>query len=208
MTGTADACCKVGAAIERFDLDETADMAESFDDRLVARWKGEGRNTAQGYRPLTEWFNKRLLKREYDRNGVAAGGTRLDREYEALTGDDDVRLEEVRGALRSDGVDVDAVERSFVSWSTMQRHLTGCLDAEKEPQRAETDWERNSVAVARDQLTAKVESAVRSLSSKGELEDGEDVDVSVTIELECPECPLRVSLDRAIDRGYVCEEHS
>lgn len=208
MTETADACCKVGAAIDRFDLGELADEAASFDDLLVARWKGEGRSAPQGYRPLTEWFNKRLLKCEYDRNGVAAGGARLDREYEALTGDNDVWLEEVRDGLRSDGVDVDAVEQSFVSWSTMQRHLTGCLDAEKESHRAQTDWERNSVAVARDQLASKVESAVRSLSSKGELEADDDTDISVTIELECPECPLRISLERAIDQGYVCEEHS
>ncbi|MFC7232305.1 rod-determining factor RdfA [Saliphagus sp. GCM10025308] len=135
------------------------------------------------------------------------GGSRLDREYDALTGDDELYAEEVRDSLRSEGVAVDELQQSFVSWSTMQRHLNDCLEAEKERQRARTDWERNSVDIARDQLESKVDDALRSLSSKEEIQQGERAAVSVSIELECPECPIRVPLTEAIDRGYVCREH-
>ncbi|WP_312910280.1 rod-determining factor RdfA [Natronosalvus caseinilyticus] len=204
---TDSSCCKVGAALDRYDLDGTSTRHETFDDLLVARWTGTDRGTAQGYRPLTEWFNKRILKRVYDDHGLETGGSRLDREYDALTGDDELYAEEVRDSLRSEGVAVDELQKSFVSWSTMQRHLNDCLEAEKERQRARTDWERNSVDIAREQLESKIDDALRSLSSKGEIRQGERAAVSVSIELECPECPIRIPLTEAIDRGYVCREH-
>lgn len=207
MTEPEDTCCKVGEAIARYDLDERANEQETFNDRLIARWKGDGVGTAQGYRPLTEWFNKQLLKREYDRTGIEAAGTRIDRDYEAL-GDETLESEEVRDSLRSRGVDVERVEGSFVSWSTMQRHLKDCLGAEKEPQRARTNWERNSIEFARDQLESKVDDALSSLDSKGELQRASDAEVSITVELSCPECPLRVPLEQALERGYICEDHA
>ena len=90
----------------------------------------------------------------------------------------------------------------------MQRHLKDCLGEEKERQRASTDWERNSIKFARDQLRSKVEDALTSLDSKGELHNDDDTEIAITVELSCPECPLRVPLERALEQGYVCDQHS
>ena len=79
MSDDVETCCKVGEAIVSYDLDDDASEHETFDERLVARWKGEGIGTAQGYRPLTDWFNKRLLRQAYERAGVPTTGNRLDR---------------------------------------------------------------------------------------------------------------------------------
>lgn len=207
MIDETEACCKVGAAIAAYDLDARTSKYESFDDWLVARWKGDEIGTAQGYRPLTEWFNKQLLKREYDRRSLQVAGTRVDRDHAALTGDDDLRSGEIRDVLRSEEVDVESLERSFVSWSTMQRHLTDCLGERKEPQEAQTDWERNSVEFAREKLESKIDDALHSLSSKDELRNADQANVSVRIELGCPDCPLRVPLEEALDRGYICKDH-
>ena len=206
MSEESTACCKVGAAIERYGLDDTVDD-ERFDDRLLRRWTGRGRSSPQGYRPLTRWFNQRLMKAEYDRRGLDASQLRLDREYDALVGDDEIRREELGNSLVDAGIDADRLESSFVSWSTMQRHLTGCLDASKPTEPSKTDWERNSVEVARTQLEDKLEEALGSLGSKGDVEGADRAEISVSIELGCPECPLRVPLSEALDRGYVCLEH-
>lgn len=206
MAGNSNTCCKVGAAIKEYDLDELVSRHDTFDDQLVARWKGENGGASQGYRPLTDWFNRRLLKREYDRSGLETTGTRVEREYEALTGDD-LRSEEVRDTLRSKGVDIENVEQSFVSWSTMQRHLNNCLDAEKEPQRAQTNWERNSVEFAREQLKSKVDDALQSLDSKSKLEGADEAEVAISVEISCPECPLKIPFEEALERGYICGDH-
>lgn len=207
MSEDVETCCKVGEAIVEYDLDDDAGKYETFDERLVARWKGEDIGNAQGYRPLTDWFNKRLLRQAYERADVPTTGNRLDQDYETL-GEDDLQAEELRDSLRSIGLDVDTVENSFVSWSTMQRHLKNCLEEEKERQRASTDWERNSIDFARDQLRSKVEDALTSLDSKGELHNNNGTEIAVTIELSCPECPLRVPFERALEQGYVCDRHS
>jgi len=195
------ACCKVGAAIDRYSL------GEGFNQRLIDRWTGTDRPEAEGYRPLTDWFNRRLMKHAFDRNGLDTTGVRIDREYRALTGSDHLAGEEVRMSLTDSGLDVDTLERSFVSWSTMKRHLTDCLEAEKELPEAQTEWERNSIAIARGQLEAKVDAALSSLHSKGELPGGTDATIAVTVELTCPECHLRVPLETALDRGHICPDH-
>jgi DNA-binding transcriptional ArsR family regulator len=128
-------------------------------------------------------------------------------EYEALTGDDELAREEVLEDLRSDGIDAAAVVDDMVSWSTLRHHLKDCLEAEKAPARAATDWERESVRIAQERTAQKVSDALRSLESKGELPQAERAEVAVQVQLSCPECPVRVSLAEALNRGYICREH-
>lgn len=200
--------CKVGATAERYDLDGAETRYESLDDHLLARWTGEDGRKAAGYRTLTEWFNKRLLKRAYDDRGRETIGTRLDAEYDALTGDDDLLRGEVADDLAADGIDADQLRDDMVSWSTMRHHLSGCLDGEKATPTATTDWERGSIEIARDRTREKAESALRALGSKERLAGADDAEVDVQVLLSCPECQVRVPFDVALDRGYVCEEHS
>lgn len=201
MVGSSSPCCKVGTAIVQYRL------GEDFDEHLIDRWRGDGRLEAQGYRPLTKWFNQRLLKHEFDVNGLDATGARLRHNYDALADDESLQAEEVRVALTDAGVDVETLEGSFVSWSTMQRHLTDCLKAEKTREPARTDWERNSVEFAKQQLDAKVQSALSSLATKGTIPRGSEAEVSIAVEVVCPECRIRVPFETAIDRGYICPDH-
>ena len=101
----------------------------------------------------------------------------------------------------------EAVVDQMASWSTMRRHLVDCLDAEKEPRTAGTDWERESVDIARRQLVEKVNDALSSYETKGEIAGATGADVSVQVQLSCPECPTRRSLTDAIAVGYVCRDH-
>lgn len=199
--------CKVDATIEKYDLDAAEMRYETIDERLLARWIGADGRSSSGYRPLTEWFNKRLLKRIYDEHGRDTIGIRLESEYETLTGDDDIRRREVADDLRMDGIDPDELRSDMVSWSTMRHHLKGCLDAEKEPQTAMSDWEETSVRIAQERTHTKVEEALRSLVSKGRLPGGDEAQIDVQVQLSCPECPVRVPLTDALSRGYICKTH-
>jgi hypothetical protein len=197
--------CKVDRVTTTFDVAATAGF-DDVDAELLARWRGEGDRTPQGYRPLTEWFNTRLLKRVYDVNGRETVGTRLESDYEALAGDDELLREEVKDDLRADGIDADAVVDGMVSWSTMRHHLTGCLDAEKEAGDP-SDWEPRSVDIALDRAEEKLSDAVRALAGKGRLAGGDAATASVEAYLSCPECGVRRRFADALAQGAVCETH-
>jgi hypothetical protein len=199
--------CKVDTVRDRYEIDSPSAEFDSLGAYLVARWRGDRGFDATGYKQLTEWFNKQLLETVYDRQGRETLGTRLDSEYTALAGDDDELRTEVVADLASDGIDAERLAEDFVSWSTMRRHLNGCLDAEKDPVTATTDWEVESIRIATEQAASKTRDALGSLGRKGRLTGGEEVDIDVQLEVSCPECTERRPLPEALELGYVCEEH-
>lgn len=205
---TVDRTCKVDAVIGRYDLATADPRHESLDEGLLRRWTGAGDQAAVGYRSLTEWFNKRLLRRVYDDHGRDALGERIDRDFEALTSDDELVREEVVERLAADGIDGQVLRNDMVSWGTMRTHLKECLDGSKPQEPSASDWERDTVSMARSFATEKVESALSSLATKGRLDGVDDASVDVAIHLQCDHCPTRVPLDVALERGYVCEQHA
>lgn len=199
--------CKVDRLVEAYGLDEAETRYDTFDERLLARWTGADGGSAEGYRPLTEWFNKRLLRARYEEHARETLGTRVDADYEVLVGDDDLAREELIDDLAVDGVDAEAYLSDTVSWSTMRRHLTDCLDGEKVRERSDSGWERETVRIARDHAAEKVREAVSSLASRGDLPGGREAEVELDVQLSCPVCHVRVPLSDALARGYICQDH-
>jgi len=200
--------CKVDTLIERHAPTVPDPGYESVDEYLVARWTGADGRSADGYKALTEWFNKRLLKRMYEEHGRDVVSVHLDREYEVITGDEDIQRDELAADLAGDGLDIDELRTALVSWSTMRHHLKGCLEAEKDTSPAETDWEANTVRMARERAAEKAQSVLSSLTSKGRLQDADQARVDVQVKLSCPDCSVRVPFEDAVERGYVCNTHS
>jgi hypothetical protein len=200
--------CKVDEVVERYGLASADPVYDTLDEGLLARWTGADERDAMGYRSLTEWFNKRLLKRVYDEHGRETLGARLDSDHEVLQGDDDLVRAELVESLRADGVDGDELSDALVSWGTMRTHLQECLDGRKETEPANTDWEVESVETAVDVAEGKAATAVSALAAKGRLADGADAGVAVQVWLSCGSCPTRTPFDVALERGYVCEDHA
>ncbi|PSQ11925.1 hypothetical protein BRC98_03825 [Halobacteriales archaeon QS_7_68_65] len=203
---TAASSCKVERNAERYELTAPS-THDSVDDYLLSRWLGRDERAAAGYRSLTEWFNKRLLRASYDAHGRETLGTQLDADHAVLTGDDDLERGELLDVLDAAGIDGEALRDDMISWGTMRNHLNDCLGGEKRTPEARTDWERESVRIARDRTADRVREALGALASKGDLDGGEAATVEVQVQLTCGECPRRVPLDAALDRGYVCAEH-
>lgn len=199
--------CKIDILVDRYELDERESRYESLDDRLLTRWTGADGNESSGYRQLTEWFNRQLLRTLYDEYGRDTTGNQVENDYDALTGDDELLREEVRDAISADGIDADSLQQDFVSWSTMRTHLKNCLDGEKVVGESDTDWQRQSVEIAKSISKSKVRDALPSLSKSGRLSGGEDANVEIQVLLSCPECPTRIPFNDALTRGFVCNEH-
>lgn len=199
--------CKVGRVVEEYGLAGADPRHGSIHEGLLARWRGEGDHEGSGYRTLTSWFNRRLLWRVSVDHGRDTAGGRVEHDYEALSGEDDLRREDVLDSLRADGIDADRLLSDMVSWGTMRTHLTDCLDGEKGSDPA-GGWERDSIEMARSFAREKVESALSSLESRGELDGVDSAAVSIQVQVQCEECPTRVPLEVALERGYVCETHA
>lgn len=204
------ACCKVGSAIDSYGL-EARVVGGDLDAYLVARWVGEGTYQETGLRPLTDWFNRTLLTAVYAEHGRTATTSRIEAAYDALTGEDEIRRGEVVDDLRADGIDGDGLLEDFVSTTTLYRHLRECLDAEKAAPDAEpdatSDWERETVAYARETAREKAREAVRSLDNKGRVTAASRAEVDVPVVLRCPDCSTQVEFEAALERGYVCQDH-
>jgi hypothetical protein len=117
---------KVARLIDAYDLD-------GLGDELEARWTADGAERLS-LRDCATLFNERLLERALldaeGRVSTADVGTT----YERLTGDDvttGVRTE-TRNRLERDGVDVERLEREFVTYQAIRSYLTEYRDAEYE----------------------------------------------------------------------------
>lgn len=199
--------CKLDLVADRYSVETADSRFESLDEELEVRWRGESGFEEHGYRSLTAWFNKQLLKADYDEHGRETLGTRLEDEFETLTEGEDLQRGELFDHLERDGIDGERVVDDMISWSTMRTHLSDCLEAEKELQTAKTDWERRSIEYAEERLLEKVADSLRSYENKGDIADGARAIASIQVRLACPDCPTRVSLTEALDQGYVCAKH-
>lgn len=200
--------CKIDKVIREYDLRVSQPDYDGINAYLLQRWTGRDERPSEGYRSLTEWFNKRLLKQIYDGHNRETTGIRIESEYETLQSDDELTKQELKDDLRAAGIDVEAVESSLVSWSTMRHHLNDCLGGTKAPAEATSEWELESVRIASERTEEKASEALRSLISKGEITDGKDANVAVDVQLSCPECHVRTPFSDAVKRGYICQEHA
>lgn len=187
--------CKVCRVLDARGLDQ-------YDERLLSEWRGES-GQRKGYRQLARWLNITLVRREMDAVGLPTLGDEAESKYDRLRGEDTNAIE-MRNMLAGEGVDVEGLERDFVSYGVVRTHLTDCLDASYDPPEP-SEWEPDTISIARDHALEKIRGAVSSLANKGELDTGGSVSVTLDVELECESCQTRIPLSRALRRGRVCQ---
>ena len=158
---------KVGKVIERYDLRHDVEGTD-LKAYLTARWLGDREYAVTGLRPLADWFNRKLLKTVYNEHGRNALDTRVQSDYEALSGSDQnfALLDD----LEADGIDGEELQADFVSSTTLYRHLTNCLCVTKSDESgAESNWEQEKIEYAGDIILNNVRDSLQSLENKGRL---------------------------------------
>lgn len=199
-------CCKVGRVIDKYDLYHAIEGIE-LNEYLQARWLGQEEYAETGLRPLKDWLNQQLMKTAYSENERNALSSRIRSDYEGLT--DDVDRIALLEDLHNDGIDGEQLQSDFISTATLYRHLSDCLEQTKESNEAKTtsNWEQDKVNYARDIVERNVLESLKSLENKGRLPDATTAQIKTDIILGCPECATQVSFERAVSRGFVCDEH-
>lgn len=199
-------CCKVGTLVQRYGV-ESASSSGDVDDYLVRRWVGRGEYTSTGLRPLKDWLNKQALKQAYTDHNRDTLDSRIDAEYSALTGSDADFA--VLDDLSADGIDGEQLRSDFVSTATLYRHLTDCCGANKsaDDEPSTSEWERDKLDYARTVVEQSLGESLRSLDTKGRLPGGSRATIKTEVVVGCPDCGTQVSFERALKRGYICQDH-
>lgn len=188
---------KVGRLVERYDL------GEEFGDRLEAAWLGEGLER-RSLRDLADLFNRELLAAAMDEAGMSTLDGEVENIYRLLT-DDDVSSgmqTDARRRLDRNGIDVESLERDFVSYQAIRTYLKNVRNAEYDDS-ADTDRVENvaeSVRRLRSRTVSVAEGNLDQLRNADDLALGESR-VFVDISVLCEECGGQYSFDELLERG-------
>jgi hypothetical protein len=194
---------KVARLIDDYDL------GESFGDELERRWTAEGTERTS-LRDLADLFNERLLRSAMSSAGVSTVSGEVSNIYRLLT-DDDVSSgmrTEARARLERDGVDVDRLERDFVSYQAVRSYLTKYRDAEYEGPSEEEQVGRvlDSIQRLRARLQSITESSLDRLRSTDRITLGE-FRLFVDVDVLCEECGAQYGVADLLERGGCdCED--
>jgi len=193
--------CKVGRVAAEYGLSEV-------DARLRRRWLD-----GESVRDLAAAFNEDVVAAALSGAGVGTATLSAGAAYRALATDEASDADElaVRRELERAGVDAEALTAATVSHQTVYRHLTGCLDVEREssdPAPAERRATALDTVHALRGRTARVaESTVERLRSAGVAPLG-DPEVLVDVRVVCRDCGDAMAFEAAIDGGCGCPDGS
>lgn len=194
--------CKVGKVVSQFG-------DESFHQDLVDWWtmEGGGKSTRQ----MAVEINQAYLRAELRDSGYRPLEGEVENIYQLLTGGEvsEGMRTQTRNRLEWHDIDVDALEKEFVSHQTVYRHLTDCLD-ESYPE--DTREPAEQLSDSRDRmftLASRCEQVTEndlSRLSKNDLLAIDEFDVTVEIAVTCHDCGTRYELGRLLElQGCDCK---
>jgi hypothetical protein len=187
---------KVARLIEKYEL-------TGLGVELEARWTGDGVERTS-LRDLADQFNRRLLAAALEE----AGRTPLDDEvaslYENLTGDDvsqGVKTDS-RTTLAADGVDVDEVEREFVTYQAIRSYLKDWRDAEyrKPSDEEKLDSDRETIQRLLTRTLTVTEDRLEQLRETERIAAAE-FEVFVDAQVLCQRCGTQQTVVEFINNG-------
>ncbi|WP_247730593.1 rod-determining factor RdfA [Halovivax limisalsi] len=194
---------KVGRLIERYDL-------AGLGDELVERWTAPAEER-DSLRELADVFNRRLLAAALAEAEVETLEGDVENMYRLLTDDvsSGVRTE-ARNRLERQGVDVEALEREFVSHQAVHTYLRTYRDAAFEPAERgpdeRRDVERERISRLQSRTEAVTEDAVERLAEADALSISRP-SVLVDVRVFCDDCGGDYTVDELLSRGgCLCDE--
>ncbi|WP_224337621.1 rod-determining factor RdfA [Haloprofundus halobius] len=188
---------KVARVIKAYDL------GPEFGQRLERLWTGEGERR-HSLRDLADRFNRRVLEAAM----TAAGASTLDGEVEnvyRLLTDDEVSSgmrTEARVRLEREGIDIDSVERDFVTYQAIRSYLKEYRGAEYE-RSSDADRVENatqSIQRLRSRAATVTEGNLEQLQGNEHITLGE-FRLLVEMSVLCEECGAQYGIDDLLERG-------
>jgi hypothetical protein len=178
-------------------------LGDSFGDELERLWTAEG-DRRESLRDLADRFNRRLLESALRAGGASPVDGEVANLYRLLT-DDDVSSgmrTEARTRLEREGVDVDQLERDFVSYQAIRSYLTEYRDAEYEEPSATEQVEGvlETIQRLRSRLRSITEGSLDRLRSTDRLTLGA-FRLFVDVDVLCEDCGAQYGVVELLERG-------
>ena len=187
---------KVARLIDEYEL------GPGFGERLERRWTADA--DRMSLRDLADLFNRRVLDAAMTRADMSMVDGEVDNFYRLLTGDDvsSGMRTEARSRLDREGVDVDQLERDFVTYQAIRTYLREFRGAE---------YEQTSDAERVDAVTDTIQrlrTRLRSVTTRSleQLRDTERIALGgfrlfVDVEVLCEDCGAQYRVDDLLARG-------
>lgn len=191
---------KVGRVLEQYGLDELRE-------ELPAKWLGDS-EPAQSLRELATELNIALVRRAMTEADVQLLDGEAQNIYRLLTADDvsaGARTQQ-RNKLERTGVDVDQLERDFVTHQAIYTYLTKGLGIEKKTDTETDSVEKHTERIQRlrNRLQAVTADSLAELQ-RNELLSGGEFDVFVDVQVYCQECHEQYDITALLSDGCACE---
>lgn len=193
---------KVARLIEQYGLD-------GLGDELERRWTGDGVERLS-LRDCAALFNERLLETALLEAGAGTLDADIGATYRRLT-DDDVTTgvrTDTRRRLERDGVDVDSLERDFVTYQAIRSYLTEYRDAEYErlgdAEKVRKDIE--SIQRLMTRTRSVTEDRIETLRETDRI-DVEGFEVLLDVQVLCEECGSQYAVTELLEeKGCRCQQ--
>jgi hypothetical protein len=185
---------KVARLIDEYEL-------EGIGAELEARWTAD--EDRSSLRELAAQFNRELLRHALEAADVQHLDGELENTYRLLT-DDEVSSAEstrIQRRLERDGVDVDALQRDFVTYQAVRTYLKEYRGAEYTP--SETDpleREATNIQKLRGRMVSVTEGKLEQLRNGGHLTLGEFRTLA-EIQVICEDCNTQFDVLELFERG-------
>lgn len=177
-------------------------------DELVESWTAEG-DERKSLRQLATEFNVELVDAVLEREGVTHFDTDGRAIYEALDNDDAERdRATVETRLDRAGVDVEALERDFVTYQAIRSYVKDVRDAEYETATDEEHIEKQKNTIQRlvSRATSVTEEKLTRLRDTGRIALG-DFRLIIDFQVYCRDCETQKTVSSLLDDGGCeCEE--
>lgn len=188
---------KVARSIEKYEL-------EGLGEELADKWtRTENRNSL---RELADYFNRQLLRAALENARVDSLEGEVENYYRLLTDEtltSGVRRE-ARDHLEQHGVDVEALERDFVSYQAVRTYLKSYHDASPPETTRAPAQQRSEKADTIQRLTNRLrkvtQQALDDLRNAGHVTLG-DFDVFVTVRVHCTDCNTQHPISEILSTG-------
>jgi hypothetical protein len=188
---------KVARLIETYDVDD------GLGDELEALWTADG-SERKSLRDLADYFNRQLLEAALSSTNTATVDGEAANLYRLLTADDvsSGMRTEARTQLDRAGVDVEQLERDFVTYQAIRSYLKSYRGAEYEGTSDEESVEnvRETVQRLQSRLQRVVENGLARLRSTDRLTLGE-FRLFVDIDVLCESCGAQYGVVDLLKRG-------
>lgn len=183
-------------------LDEYG-LGDAFGDELERLWTADG-DRRKSLRDLADQFNRRLLETALTAAGTSTVDGEVSNLYRLLT-DDDVSSgmrTEARARLEREGVDVDGLERDFVTYQAIRSYLTEYRDAEYEKPSTTEQAQRvlETIQRLRARLRSITEGSLDRLCSTDRLTLG-TFRLFVDVDVLCEDCGAQYGVVELLERG-------